>query len=74
MKLAKRVSQVCPSITLIISAKAKAMKAEGLDVVDFTAGEPDFDTPDHIKEAVKKALDQGKTKYGPTAGEPKLKQ
>ncbi len=74
MKLAKRVSQVAPSITLIISAKAKAMKAEGLDVVDFTAGEPDFDTPDHIKEAAKKALDQGKTKYGPTAGEPKLKE
>jgi len=74
MKLATRVSQVTPSITLIISAKAKAMQASGLDVVNFTAGEPDFDTPDEIKEAAKKALDQGKTKYGPTAGEPRLRE
>ena len=74
MKLATRVAQVTPSITLIISAKAKAMQAEGLDVANFTAGEPDFDTPNHIKEAAKKALDEGKTKYGPAAGEPKLKE
>lgn len=74
MKLAARVGQVTPSITLAIAAKAKAMKAEGIDVCSFSAGEPDFDTPDHIKEAAKQALDAGKTKYGPAAGEPKLRE
>jgi aspartate aminotransferase len=74
MKLASRVSQIAPSLTLKISATAKAMKAEGIDVCSFTAGEPDFDTPAHIKEAAKQALDSGKTKYGPTAGEPKLRE
>ena len=74
MKLAARVSQVTPSLTLAIAAKAKAMKAEGIDVCSFSAGEPDFDTPAHIKAAAAKALDEGKTKYGPAAGEPKLKE
>ncbi|HIK43410.1 MAG TPA: pyridoxal phosphate-dependent aminotransferase [Leptolyngbyaceae cyanobacterium M65_K2018_010] len=61
-------------MTLTIAAKAKAMKAEGLPVCSFSAGEPDFDTPDHIKAAAKAALDQGKTRYGPAAGEPALRQ
>jgi aspartate aminotransferase len=74
MKLAARVGQVSPSLTLAIAAKAKAMKAEGIDVCSFSAGEPDFDTPDHIKAAAKKALDEGKTKYGPAAGEPRLRE
>ncbi len=74
MKLAPRVGQVPPSITLAISAKAKAMKGEGIDVCSFSAGEPDFDTPQHIKEAAKTALDEGKTRYGPAAGEPKLRE
>lgn len=74
MKLAARVGQVKPSITLIISAQAKAMKADGVDVCSFSAGEPDFDTPTHIKDAAKKALDEGKTKYGPAPGEPLLRQ
>ena len=74
MKLAARVSQVTPSITLAIAAKANAMKAEGIDVCSFSAGEPDFDTPAHIKAAAAKALDEGKTKYGPAAGEPKLRE
>ncbi|MTJ08420.1 pyridoxal phosphate-dependent aminotransferase [Anabaena sp. UHCC 0204] len=74
MKLAARVSQVTPSITLAIAAKAKAMKAGGIDVCSFSAGEPDFDTPAHIKAAAVKALDEGKTKYGPAAGEPKLRE
>lgn len=73
-KLASRISQVNPSITLTITAKGKAMKAEGLDVCSFSAGEPDFDTPDHIKLAAKKALDEGKTKYGAAAGEMPLRQ
>lgn len=74
MKLAARVSQVTPSLTLAIAAKAKALKAEGIDVCSFSAGEPDFDTPAHIKAAAAKALDEGKTKYGPAAGEPKLRE
>ncbi|MFQ4141810.1 pyridoxal phosphate-dependent aminotransferase [Chlorogloeopsis sp. ULAP02] len=74
MKLAGRVSQVTPSITLAIAAKAKAMKAEGIDVCSFSAGEPDFDTPAHIKAAAQKALQEGKTKYGPASGEPKLRE
>ena len=73
MKLAARVSEVNPSLTLALAAKAKAMKVEGIDVCSFSAGEPDFDTPAHIKAAAKQALDQGKTKYGPAAGEPKLR-
>jgi len=74
MKPTKRVSHVPPSLTLEITAKGKAMKAEGIDVCSFTAGEPDFETPTHIKEAAKKALDEGKTRYGPTAGEPVLRE
>jgi aspartate aminotransferase len=74
MKLAARVGQVPPSLTLSIAAKAKAMKAEGIDVCSFSAGEPDFDTPVHIKAAAKKALDDGQTRYGPAAGEPKLRE
>ncbi|MBW4635517.1 MAG: pyridoxal phosphate-dependent aminotransferase [Iphinoe sp. HA4291-MV1] len=74
MKLAGRISQVTPSITLAIAAKAKAMKAEGIDVCSFSAGEPDFDSPAHVKAAAQKALDEGKTKYGPASGEPKLRE
>ena len=74
MKLAGRVSQVPPSLTLAISAKAKAMQAEGIDVCNFTTGEPDFPTPEHICAAAKKAIDEGKTKYGPAAGEMPLRQ
>ena len=73
IKLAARVGEVPPSITLAIAAKAKAMKAEGIDVCSLSTGEPDFDTPEHIKAAAKQALDAGKTKYGPVAGEPLLK-
>jgi len=73
MKLAGRVGKIKPSPTLAITSKAKAMKAQGIDVVGFGAGEPDFDTPDHIKEAAKKALDAGYTKYTPVPGSPELK-
>ncbi len=74
IKLAQRINQVKTSITLTITAQAKAMKADGLDVCSFSAGEPDFDTPNHIKEAAKKALDDGKTKYGAAVGEIKLRE
>lgn len=75
MKLvAKRLDVVEPSPTLAITAKANQLKASGLDVVGFGAGEPDFDTPSHIKEAAKKAMDAGKTKYTPVSGTPSLKE
>ncbi len=67
-RLAKRMLAISPSLTLAISAKAKAMKAAGEDVVNFGVGEPDFNTPAHIVEAAKEALDRGCTKYTPSAG------
>ncbi len=74
MQLADRVTRVTPSMTLAISAKAKAMKAEGLAVCSFSAGEPDFNTPEHVVAAAQKALGEGKTRYGPAAGEPALRR
>jgi aspartate aminotransferase len=74
MKLAARVQQVTPSLTLAVSAKANAMQREGFDVCSFSAGEPDFDTPTHIKDAAIAALQAGKTRYGPAAGEPQLRE
>ena len=74
MQLAQRLRNIQPSLTLAIDAKAKAMKASGIDVCSFSAGEPDFDTPDHIKASAKTALDQGKTRYTAAAGIPELKQ
>jgi aspartate aminotransferase len=74
MKLAERIQQIPASMTLAISAKAKAMKAEGKDVLGFGAGEPDFDTPLHIKQAAQKALDEGKTRYGAANGELALRE
>ncbi len=74
MKLAARIERVSPSMTLAIDSKAKAMKAEGIDICSFSAGEPDFNTPKHIVEAAKAALDAGKTRYGPAAGEPRLRE
>ena len=73
MELAARANYVSTSITLAISAKAKAMKAEGIDVCSFSAGEPDFPTPKHICEAAKTAIDEGKTRYGAAAGEMALR-
>ncbi len=67
-RIAKRMSVISPSLTLAISAKAKAMKAAGESVVNFGVGEPDFNTPDHIIEAAKVALDNGHTKYTPSSG------
>jgi len=72
--LSHRVTLIKPSPTLAITAKANAMKAEGIDVVGFGAGEPDMDTPDHIKAAAIDAIRAGFTKYTPTGGIPDLKQ
>jgi len=74
MKLARRMNRIRPSVTLAITAKAKAMKARGIDVVGFGAGEPDFDTPDHIKEAAVRAIKEGFTKYTPVSGIEELKE
>jgi aspartate aminotransferase len=71
--LSKRVTLIKPSPTLAITAKANAMKAEGIDVVGFGAGEPDFDTPEHIKQAAIAAIQAGFTKYTATGGIPELK-
>ena len=74
MVLARRMSLISPSPTLAITAKANKMKAEGINVIGFGAGEPDFDTPANIKEAAKKAIDSGFTKYTPTSGTKELKE
>ncbi len=68
MQLSTRLEKVKPSATLAITAKAKQMKAEGLDVISFGAGEPDFDTPENIKQAAIKALQEGFTKYTAASG------
>ena len=73
-KISKAAASLSPSLTLAIDAKAKAMKAAGEDVVGFGAGEPDFDTPQHIKDAAAKALAAGFTKYTPSSGIPELRQ
>lgn len=72
--ISQRAASLSPSLTLAIDAKAKQMKAEGQDVVGFGAGEPDFDTPQHIKDAAAKALADGFTKYTPSSGIPELRQ
>ena len=74
MKLSPRVKKIKPSATLEITAAAKKLKAEGKDIVAFTAGEPDFNTPAFIRDAAKEALDKGFTKYTPTAGMRELRQ
>jgi len=72
-KISERAASLSPSLTLAIDAKAKAMKAAGEDVVGFGAGEPDFDTPQHIKDACAQALAAGFTKYTPASGIPELR-
>ncbi len=69
-----RALSIKPSLTLEISAKAKALEAEGKNICSLSTGEPDFDTPDFIVEATLKALKDGKTRYGPAAGDPELRE
>lgn len=73
MYISDKVKSISPSSTLAIDSKFKQMKAEGIDVVGFGAGEPDFDTPAYIKEAAVKAIQDGKTKYTPAAGTMELR-
>lgn len=74
MKLAARVSRIAPSPTLAMAAKAKAMAAQGVDVIDFSAGEPDFDTPEPVKAAAEAAIRAGFTKYTPSSGIDELRE
>lgn len=74
MILSRKAQQIEPSITLAITAKAKKMKAEGIDVIGFGAGEPDFNTPEYIQEAAIKAIKAGFTKYTPASGIVELKE
>ena len=72
--LSQKISRISPSLTLEITAKAKNLKAQGKDVVSFAAGEPDFDTPEHIKKAAVQAINEGFTKYTPSSGISELKE
>lgn len=72
--ISDRVKNIKPSLTLEITDKARKMKAEGISVIGFGAGEPDFNTPDYINAAAKKAIDIGFTKYTPASGTPQLKK
>lgn len=72
--LAQRVAQIAPSPTLAINAKAKQLKAQGVDVLNFSVGEPDFPSPPHVCAAGKQAIDQGHTRYTPSNGIPELRQ
>jgi aspartate aminotransferase len=74
MKLSQRMSRISESATMAVSAKAGQLKASGVNVIAFAAGEPDFPTPDYIKDAAKKALDDDFTRYTPAGGIPQLKQ
>jgi aspartate aminotransferase len=74
MEISARAAKLTPSLTLSIDSKAKAMKLEGIDICGFGAGEPDFDTPEHIKAACIAALEGGFTKYTPSSGLPELRQ
>jgi aspartate aminotransferase len=74
VQLARRIRQIPPSATLALNAKANQLKAQGVDVVNFGVGEPDFDTPENIKQAAIKAIQEGFTRYTPVGGIPELKE
>lgn len=74
MELSQRVQRIKPSPTLAVTARAAQLRAEGKDIIGFGAGEPDFDTPEHIKQAAIEAIHAGFTKYTPVAGIPRLRQ
>ena len=74
MELAKRLDRIAESQTIRMAALGRELKAKGLDIIDFSIGEPDFVTPDHIRDAGKKAIEDGYTHYTPVAGYPELRQ
>ena len=73
IKLSNRVNNIKPSPTIAVTTRARELRAAGHDIIGLGAGEPDFDTPDHIKQAAKQALDAGFTKYTAFDGTPELK-
>ena len=72
-QLSDRLNSLSPSATLAMSQKSSELKAQGVDVINLSVGEPDFNTPDHIKEAAKKAIDENYSRYSPVAGYPALR-
>ena len=72
--LSTLVQRLAPSATLAMSQKSAELKAQGVDVINLSVGEPDFNTPDHIKEAAKKAVDENYSRYSPVAGYPALRK
>jgi aspartate aminotransferase len=74
MQVASRIRQIPPSATLALNAKANQLKAQGVDIVNFGVGEPDFDTPENIREAAIRAIQEGFTRYTPVGGIPELKE
>ena len=73
-KLSDRLNRLSPSATLAMSQKSSEMKAQGIDVINLSVGEPDFNTPDHIKDAAKKAVDENYSRYSPVPGYPELRK
>ena len=73
-QLSNRLNRLAPSATLAMSQKSSEMKAQGIDVINLSVGEPDFNTPDHIKEAAKKAIEDNWSKYSPVPGYPELRK
>lgn len=73
-KLSERLNRLAPSVTLAMSQKSSEMKAQGIDVINLSVGEPDFNTPDHIKTAAKEAIDENYSKYSPVPGYPDLRK
>ena len=71
--LSERINRLAPSATLAMSQKSGELKAQGIDIINMSVGEPDFNTPDHIKEAAKKAIDENFSRYSPNPGYPELK-
>ena len=71
-QLSDRLNSLSPSATLAMSQKSAELKAQGVDVINLSVGEPDFNTPDHIKEAAKKAIDDNFSRYSPVPGYPAL--
>ena len=72
-QLSDRLNRLSPSATLAMSQKSSELKAQGVDVINLSVGEPDFNTPDHIKEAAKKAVDDNFSRYSPVPGYPALR-
>ena len=73
MELSERLQRLQPSATLAMSQRSSELKAQGVDVINMSVGEPDFNTPDHIKEAAKQAIDENWSRYSPVPGYPELK-